>query len=54
MILDSKDEFGANRKLGRRAFIFGAATAASAAAFWGLRRSTVAAARPLAPDEGPA
>jgi peptide-methionine (R)-S-oxide reductase len=39
--------------LGRRAFIIGAATAASAAAFWGLRRSTIAAARPLAPDEGP-
>jgi len=39
--------------LGRRAFIVGAATAASAAAFWGLRRSTIAAARPLAPNEGP-
>ena len=37
----------------RRAFIVGAATAVSAAAFWGLRRSTIAAARPLAPDEGP-
>jgi peptide-methionine (R)-S-oxide reductase len=41
------------RRLGRRAFIVGAATAASAAAFWGLRRSTVAAARPLAADKGP-
>ena len=41
-------------RMGRRAFIVGAATAVSAAAFWGLRRSTVAAARPLAPDEGPA
>jgi peptide-methionine (R)-S-oxide reductase len=41
------------RTLGRRAFIIGAATAVSAAAFWGLRRSTIAAARPLAADEGP-
>jgi peptide-methionine (R)-S-oxide reductase len=41
------------RTLARRAFIIGAATAVSAAAFWGLRRSTVAAARPLAADEGP-
>jgi peptide-methionine (R)-S-oxide reductase len=39
--------------LGRRAFIVGVATAASAAAFWGLRRSTVAAAPRLAPDDGP-
>ena len=38
---------------GRRAFIISAATAVSAFAFWGLRRSTVAAARPLGPDEGP-
>jgi peptide-methionine (R)-S-oxide reductase len=42
------------RDLGRRAFILSAAGAVSAAAFWGLRRSTVAAARPLGPDEGPA
>ena len=41
------------RTLGRRAFIIGAATAVSAAAFWGLRRSTVAAAHPLAADQGP-
>jgi len=41
-------------RLGRRAFIFGAAGAVSAGAFWGLRRTTVAAARPLAADEGPA
>jgi len=40
--------------LGRRAFILGAAGMVSAAAFWALRRSTVAAARPLAADEGPA
>jgi len=40
--------------LSRRAFIVSAAGAVSGAAFWGLRRSTVAAARPLAPDEGPA
>ncbi|HEY1646450.1 MAG TPA: peptide-methionine (R)-S-oxide reductase MsrB [Terracidiphilus sp.] len=40
--------------LSRRAFIFGSAGVISACAFWGLRRTTVAAARPLAPDEGPA
>jgi peptide-methionine (R)-S-oxide reductase len=43
-----------SQPLSRRAFIFGTAGAISAAAFWGLRRSTIAAARPLAPDEGPA
>jgi peptide-methionine (R)-S-oxide reductase len=42
------------RTVGRRAFIVAAASAVSAAAFWGLRRSTVAAARPLASNEGPA
>jgi peptide-methionine (R)-S-oxide reductase len=41
------------RTLGRRAFIIGAATAVSAAAFWGLHRATIAAAHPLAADEGP-
>jgi peptide-methionine (R)-S-oxide reductase len=41
------------RRFGRRAFIISAATAVSAAAFWGLRRTTIAAARPLAADEGP-
>jgi peptide-methionine (R)-S-oxide reductase len=41
-------------QLGRRAFIFSAAGLVSAAAFWGLRRSTVAAAKPLGPEEGPA
>ncbi|MGA2218270.1 MAG: peptide-methionine (R)-S-oxide reductase MsrB [Terracidiphilus sp.] len=41
------------RHIGRRAFILTAAGAVSAAAFWSLRRTTVAAARPLAPDEGP-
>jgi len=41
------------RNLGRRAFILTAAGAVSAIAFWGLRRTTVAAARPLGPDEGP-
>jgi peptide-methionine (R)-S-oxide reductase len=41
------------RRVGRRAFIVSAATAVSAAAFWGLRRSTIAAARPLGADEGP-
>jgi peptide-methionine (R)-S-oxide reductase len=44
---------GAQLELGRRAFIVGTATAVSAVAFWGLHRSTIAAARPLAPDEGP-
>ena len=42
------------RRLGRRAFIVSAAGAVSAAAFWGLRRSTIAAAKPLGPEEGPA
>jgi peptide-methionine (R)-S-oxide reductase len=41
------------RTLGRRAFIIGTATAVSAAAFWGLRRGTIAAARPMTADEGP-
>ena len=36
-------------RLGRRAFILSAAGTVSALAFWGLRRSTVAAARPIAP-----
>jgi peptide-methionine (R)-S-oxide reductase len=40
-------------RLGRRAFILSAAGAVSALAFWGLRRSTVASARPVGPDEGP-
>ena len=42
------------RRLGRRAFILSAAGAISAAAFWGLRRSTIAAAQPLGASEGPA
>jgi peptide-methionine (R)-S-oxide reductase len=41
------------QRFGRRAFIVSAATAVSAAAFWGLRRSTIAAARPMTADEGP-
>ncbi len=41
------------QRIGRRAFILTAAGAVSAAAFWGLRRSTIAAAKPLAADEGP-
>ncbi len=40
--------------LSRRAFILAAAGAVSGAAFWGLQRSTVAAARPLDANEGPA
>jgi len=41
------------KNLGRRAFIVSAAAAVSGVAVWGLRRSTVAAARPLGADEGP-
>ena len=41
------------KRLGRRAFILTAAGAVSAAAFWGLRRITIAAAKPLDPNEGP-
>jgi peptide-methionine (R)-S-oxide reductase len=41
------------RRFSRRALIVSAATAVSAVAFWGLRRTTIAAARPLAADEGP-
>src|SRR6266700_1683835 len=37
----------------RRAFIVGGAAAVSGLAFWGIRRATVAAARPLAANEGP-
>jgi len=37
----------------RRAFIFGGAAVVSGLAFWGLRRSTVAPALPLAANEGP-
>jgi peptide-methionine (R)-S-oxide reductase len=47
-------EPGRLERMGRRAFILSAAGAVSAVAFWGLRRSTVAAARPLGPNEGPA
>jgi peptide-methionine (R)-S-oxide reductase len=39
--------------LGRRAFIVSAAAALSSCAFWALRRGTVAAAQPLAADQGP-
>jgi peptide-methionine (R)-S-oxide reductase len=42
------------RHFGRRAFILSAAGVVSTIAFWGLRRSTVAAAHPLGPNEGPA
>ncbi len=42
------------KPLSRRALILGGACAVSAIGFWGLRRSTVAAARPLAANEGPA
>jgi peptide-methionine (R)-S-oxide reductase len=41
------------RRIGRRAMIVSAATAVSAVAFWGLRRCTIATARPLDADEGP-
>ncbi len=46
-------EAGPGEGWSRRAVIFGAAGAVSGLAFWGLRRSTVAAAVPLAADEGP-
>lgn len=39
--------------LTRRAFIVSAAAALSAAAFWGLRRSTIHAAMPITADQGP-
>ena len=42
------------KRLTRRVFILTAAGTVSALAFWGLRRTTVAAAQPLAPNEGPA
>jgi peptide-methionine (R)-S-oxide reductase len=45
--------FRKTQDIGRRAFIVTTAGAVSAGAFWGLRRVTVAAAQPLAPDEGP-
>ena len=61
MLLDQQDSdsprtvaLGKVQRLGRRAFIVSAAGAVSAIAFWGLRRSTIAAARPLAANEGPA
>jgi len=54
MLLDHPEPPKLERNLGRRAFIIAAASAVSATAFWGLRRSTVAAARPLLPSEGPA
>ncbi|HEY1160195.1 MAG TPA: peptide-methionine (R)-S-oxide reductase MsrB [Terracidiphilus sp.] len=52
---DSPSAKGLDRlqRLSRRAFIVSAAGAVSAAAFWGLRRSTIAAARPLVASEGP-
>jgi len=39
--------------IGRRALIISSAAAISSIAFWGLRRSTIAAAKPLRGDEGP-
>jgi peptide-methionine (R)-S-oxide reductase len=61
MDIDQKEpeasETGRSERLqamGRRAFILSAAGAVSSLAFWGLRRSTIAAAKPLGPDEGPA
>src|SRR6202453_3227540 len=51
---ETERENGRLQRLGRRAFILSAAGAVSAVAFWGLRRSTIAAAKPLAPNEGPA
>ncbi len=51
---DKSDGISRVEKLGRRAFILSAAGAVSTIAFWGLRRSTVATARPLEANEGPA
>src|ERR1700683_3877978 len=51
---ETERENGRLQRLGRRAFILSAAGAGSAIAFWGLRRSTIAAAKPLCPNEGPA
>jgi peptide-methionine (R)-S-oxide reductase len=48
------DEPGSAARFGRRAFILSTAGAVSAAAFWGLRRITVAAAQPLGASDGPA
>jgi peptide-methionine (R)-S-oxide reductase len=53
-ILNNDQPTNEPRHWGRRAFILSAAGAVSAMAFWGLRRSTVAAARALGPNEGPA
>ena len=54
--IKSKQTAGSERmqQMGRRAFILSAAGAVSALAFWGLRRSTFAAAEPLGANEGPA
>jgi len=54
-IVNNQQESQSDRiqRFGRRAFILSAAGAASALAFWGLRRSTIAAAQPLGPDQGP-
>ena len=48
-----KSEPGRFQRVGRRAFIVSAATAVSAFAFWALRRTTIAAARPLNESERP-
>jgi peptide-methionine (R)-S-oxide reductase len=55
-ILSNQREVNSDRvqRIGRRAFILSVAGAVSAAAFWGLRRSTIAAAQPIGPNEGPA
>jgi peptide-methionine (R)-S-oxide reductase len=53
-ILNNNKPESEPRNLGRRAFILSAAGAVSAVAFWGLRRSTIAAAKPLGVKEGPA
>jgi len=53
-IFDNGEPEREPRNLGRRAFILSVSGAVSAIAFWGLRRSTIAAAKPLGPDEGPA
>jgi peptide-methionine (R)-S-oxide reductase len=52
-VLEPADRNERRNERSRRAFIFGGAAAVSGLAFWGLRRATVAAARPLEANEGP-
>ena len=51
--LDGRPDPADSESMTRRVFIFSGAAVVSGVAFWGLRRSTIAAARPLAASEGP-